>query len=129
MRFFQYLMENVKPTICIDSTKTSIHYSAIVNRGQILVATCNKVGYRCRKTREGPRYTGKNSYPACTIHAEIMAIRLLGDTSKLRGSELYVWRFNAKGDKPLNSKPCTECSCVLEKCMKEYGLKCVYYSV
>jgi hypothetical protein len=122
-------METVRPTCNVNSKKTSIHTSVIVNRGKILVATTNRVGHRCRKTRTGPRYNVRHTYPACTIHAEMMAIKLLGDMSKLRGSEMYVWRLSPSKQSPLNSEPCQECKCVLEKCMREYGLRRVYYSI
>jgi|LauGreDrversion4_2_1035121.scaffolds.fasta_scaffold10589_7 hypothetical protein len=127
--FFEYLKQTVKPPIYIDSGKTSIHTSVIVLKGEILAATTNKVGYRSRKTRIGSRYSERNSYPACTIHAEIAVLRLVGDVTKLRGADMYVWRLSSSQEKTLNSKPCSECQCVLEKCIREYGLRHVYYSV
>ena len=126
---FEYLRQTIRPPVYIDSDKTSIHTSAIVLKGEVLAATTNKVGYRSRKTRVGPRYSERNSYPACTIHAEIAALRLLGDMNKLRGADMYVWRLSPTQEKTLNSKPCSECQCVLEKCIREYGLRRVYYSV
>lgn len=56
-----------------------------------------------------------------TIHAEVDVIRSLGDTSKLRGATLVVIRLASSGI--LNSKPCPACQCVLEKCVREYGLR------
>jgi len=58
----------------------------------------------------------------------MMVIRLLGDVTLLRGAEMYVWRTSPTTDTLLNSKPCAECQCVLEKCMREHGLRRVYYS-
>jgi hypothetical protein len=40
---------------------------------------------------------------------------------------LVVVRVNKKGEL-LNSKPCPDCQKFLLKCMKEYGLRKVYYS-
>lgn len=125
---FAWLMETVRPSSNINSKKVGTHTSAIVKRGKVLVATTNKVGAKSRKGRTGPRYTEQHSYPACTIHAEVMAIRLIGDLSRLRGADLYVWRISPSCGRPLNSKPCSECQCVLEKCMREHGLRRVYYS-
>ena len=56
-----------------------------------------------------------------TIHAEVDAIRSLGDISKLRGATLVVIRLAKSGI--LNSKPCHACECVLQKCVREYGMR------
>jgi hypothetical protein len=63
-----------------------------------------------------------------TIHAERAVVRNLGDISLLRGATLYVYRYNAH-DRLLDSKPCSECQIFLEKCIREYGLRKVVYSV
>lgn len=65
---------------------------------------------------------GQNRAMGCgTIHAEVSAIRSLGDSSKLRGATLVVIRLAASGI--LNSKPCPACTCVLQKCVRAYGLR------
>ena len=56
-----------------------------------------------------------------TLHAEVDVIRVLGDVTKLRGATLVVIRLAASGIR--NSKPCPSCQCVLEKCVREYGLR------
>ena len=56
-----------------------------------------------------------------TIHAEVDVIRSLGDTTKLRGATLVVIRIASSGI--LNSKPCPACTCVLQKCVRAYGLR------
>jgi hypothetical protein len=62
-----------------------------------------------------------------TIHAERAVVKKLGDTSKLVGCTLIVWRVGASGD-ILPSKPCASCQVFLEKCKREYGLRKVVYS-
>ena len=56
-----------------------------------------------------------------TIHAEVDAIHSLGDFTKLRGATLVVIRLAPSGIR--NSKPCAACECVLQKCMREYGMR------
>jgi pyrimidine deaminase RibD-like protein len=56
-----------------------------------------------------------------TIHAEVDVIRTIGDTAKLRGAILVVIRLAPSGI--LNSKPCPACECVLQKCVRAYGLR------
>ena len=68
-----------------------------------------------------------------TIHAEKNVVKQLGDISKLRGADLYVMRLSRdhkkeNKEKFLNSKPCDQCQAFLEKCMREYGLKSVYFT-
>jgi hypothetical protein len=54
-------------------------------------------------------------------------VKKLGDTTKLKGAVLIVWRTNKSGEL-LPSKPCADCHLFLEKCMREYGLRKVIYS-
>lgn len=125
--FFRYLMETFKPQAKVDQRATYQHTSAIVSRGKVIAIATNKIGCTARGVKVGPRYENRPHGP-CTIHAEIAAIRCVGDLNKLRGADMYVWRLSKTAGKPTNSKPCSECSCVLEKCMREYGLRRVYYS-
>jgi hypothetical protein len=62
-----------------------------------------------------------------TVHAEVAAIRALGDTNQLRGATLVVVRLSPKGE-IRGSKPCPACQCVLEKCMRTYGLRSYVHS-
>lgn len=63
-----------------------------------------------------------------SLHAERAVVKALGDTSQLRGCTLEVIRLN-KNNEIRNSKPCRNCEIFLEKCMREYGLRKVVYSV
>ena len=77
----------------------------------------NKVGSRSRGA----------GFSDFTIHAESAVLKQVGDISKLRGATLVVIRVSVTGELR-NSKPCAECTCHLNKCIKEYGLNRVYYS-
>ena len=99
--------------------RTSVHMAVIVKRGKILAQATNQLGSRSRGS----------GYSKYTIHAEKNVVKELGDISKLRGADLYVMRIS-KTEEPthLTSKPCHECECFLQKCMRIYGLKNVYYT-
>jgi hypothetical protein len=98
--------------------RTHFHQATIVKRNKILAIAHNSVGSRSK----GAGYSHQ------TIHAERAVVKNLGDLSLLRGATLYIYRFNAH-DKLLDSKPCSECQIFLDKCMKEYGLRKVVYSM
>ena len=106
-----------------DKQRQSLHVAVVVMRGKILASATN---------RNGSRSSG-SGYSSHSIHAEKNVIKQLGDISKLRGADLYVMRISrdhkkANPDRFLYSKPCDECQIFLEKCMKEYGLKNVYFT-
>jgi hypothetical protein len=100
--------------------KTQIHVAIIVKRGKILAQATNRIGSRSR----GVGFSDK------TIHAERNCVRQLGDISKLRGAEMYIMRVSKDSENPefMSSKPCHECEVFLEKCIREYGLKKVFYT-
>lgn len=100
------------------SHRTFVHIAAVFLRGKIIAEATNKIGSR----------SSGCGYSDYTIHAERNVIKQLGDLSKLRGTDLYVFRQHRIQQKFLNSKPCPDCTIFLEKCMKEYGLKNVYYT-
>ena len=106
-----------------DKQRQSLHVAVVVMRGKILASATN---------RNGSRSSG-SGYSSHSIHAEKNVIKQLGDISKLRGADLYVMRISkdfkkANTDRFLYSKPCDQCQIFLEKCMKEYGLKNVYFT-
>lgn len=109
-------MENRRPEVC--PHRTHYHQAVIVNRNKILAIGHNAIGSRSR----GVGYSDR------TIHAERAVVKNLGDISQLRGATMYVYRYNAF-DQLRDSKPCCECQVFLEKCMREYGLRKVIYSV
>ena len=97
--------------------KTHLHYAQILIRNKVVAVARNSVGSRSRGC----------GYGDLTIHAERAVVKKLGDTSKLKGAVLVVWRTNRAGD-ILPSKPCSDCHLFLEKCMRDYGLRKVIYS-
>lgn len=97
---------------------TQIHIALIVKRGKVIQSAFNSIGTRSKGC----------GYDHYSIHAERAVIKKLGNLRELDGAFLMVVRI-AKGTREVvNSEPCHTCKCHLEKCIKEYGLRCVYYS-
>jgi hypothetical protein len=92
-------------------SKMHQHHIAFICKGRkVLSVAYNRVGdrsYGC-------------GYNKRSIHAEANVIRSLGNVEKLRGAKLFVVRLTASG--LMNSRPCSACQCIIQKCMKEYGL-------
>jgi len=102
------------------SHDTSVHIAIIVSRGKIIAEATNRLGSRSRGC-------GYSNY---TIHAERNVVKVLGDYSKLRDADMYVMRSGRSKNSEIfmNSKPCSDCEYFLNKCMRKYGLKNVYYT-
>jgi hypothetical protein len=97
---------------------TQAHIAILMKRGKIIEIASNSIGSRSKGC----------GYQERTIHAERAVIKKLGDMSKLNGATLIVIRI-MRGTKEVgNSEPCHSCKCHLEKCMKEHGLRQVFYS-
>lgn len=97
---------------------TSLHIGFLYARGGILIGmSTNRVGSRSK----GAGFSGY------TIHAERAVLKAVGDFTLLRGATLVVVRVNRRGE-IMPSEPCHECKCHLEKAMRVYGLRRVYYS-
>jgi len=106
-----------------DKLRISLHIAVIALRGKIIATATN---------RNGSRSSG-SGYSSHSIHAEKNVVKQLGDISKLRGADLYVMRISkdhtkVNSNRFMSSKPCEECQIFLEKCMREYGLKNVYFT-
>jgi hypothetical protein len=56
-----------------------------------------------------------------TTHAEKDLIHSIRDMRDIRGSILVIIRIGAQGI--IHSAPCPSCMCLIQKCMKEYGLR------
>lgn len=93
-----------------------LHTALVMKRGKVLAKAQNSLGTRSRGC----------GYSNSSIHAERAVIKKVGNTNMLRGAVLYVWRVSQKHLLP--SKPCSDCTLFLEKCMREYGLLAVYYT-
>jgi hypothetical protein len=101
----------------------SIHVAVLMKRGKIIAEATNGYGSRSRGS----------GYCASSIHAERNVVKEIGNIHQLKGAEMYVVRLSRnkdheKEDPFVGSKPCAQCRVFLEKCMKEYGLKNVYYT-
>ena len=104
-----------------------VHVAVLVNRGKVIAEATNRIGYRSIRNK-----TYYNTYirEPRNIHAEENVVRVLGDKSKLRDSDMYIMRFG-RGEKQdcfINSKPCAKCESFLNKCIEKYGLRNVYYT-
>lgn len=97
----------------------NLHVAVIVKRGKIIEIATNRVASRSRG----------GSSRGYTIHAE-KAVVLRTKKTDLRGSDMYVMRIAANGECPefRFSQPCKECTVLLTKCMREYGLRNVYFT-
>jgi hypothetical protein len=107
----------------VHSHRTSIHLAVLVKRNKVIATATNKIGSRSRGA-------GWSDY---TIHAEKNVVKELGDLEQLRGATMYVIRISrcrtTHGmEKVQNSEPCHDCHLFLEKCVKQYGLRRVFYS-
>jgi hypothetical protein len=116
----QFLMDP-RTTKMVDNHCTKLHIAIIVKRGKILASATNKVASRSN----GAASRGSQNF----IHAEKNLLRSL-DTSKLRGADIYVMRIHTSdaGLQFKYSQPCPECTVLLTKCIREYGLKNVYFT-
>lgn len=103
---------------------TKMHIAILVKRGKILAEATNKLASRSN----GAATRGSQNF----IHAERNLIRTIGDTDKLKGADIYVMRIATSvktGEIEFRySQPCPECTVLMEKCLREYGLRHVYFT-
>jgi hypothetical protein len=105
--------------------RASVHVAVLLKRGKVLAHATNRAGTRSR----GSGYSDRS------IHAERNVVKELGDISMLRGADMLIMRISRTclgdglEDALLPSKPCRDCSLFLEKCIREYGLRRVYYCI
>lgn len=111
------MIQNRRPTVLPNNVQ-HFHQAMITKRNKILAISHNILGSRSR----GCGFSDQ------TMHAEKSVVKKLGDFSQLNGAVLYVYRYNAHGELR-DSKPCSDCQRFLEKCMSEYGLRKVVYSM
>lgn len=118
-----HFLEDQRTTNMRDVHYAHLHLAVIVKRGKVLASAMNRFGTRSRGS----------GFSRSSLHAEKGAVKELGDISLLRGADMLVMRFSRNRrleghDRFMGSRPCPSCSIFLEKCMKEYGLKNVYYT-
>ena len=117
------VFELIKANISLKSVwmKTNLkkaHIAVLMKRGKILEIASNFVGSR----------QGGCGFDYRSIHAERAVIKKMGDYTKLSGAIMIVIRISRGTNQIANSKPCDVCQCHLDKCIKKYRLKCIYYS-
>jgi hypothetical protein len=95
-----------------------VHIAMILKRGKMLEMATNRVGSRIRGC----------GYDDRSIHAERAVLKKVGDYNKLDGAILIVFRISRGTNELVDSKPCKHCQPHMEKCMKKYGLRCIYHS-
>jgi hypothetical protein len=105
------------------SHTTSVHVAILVKRGRVIAEASNRIGSR----------SSGSGYSKNTIHAERNVVKALGDTSLMRGADMYIMRISQNKlkvgyDRFMHSEPCSSCRLFLQKCMREYGLKNVYWT-
>ena len=110
--------ENSEQLLRQKKHNTHLHTALLVKRGKILAEATNQVGSRSMGC----------GFSDCTIHAEKAVVKQLGDFQKLRGADMYVFRVG-QTEKSRYSEPCESCANFLKKCMREYGLRFVFYSI
>jgi hypothetical protein len=99
----------------------SIHVALLLKRGKIIAEATNGYGSRSRGS----------GYCHNSIHAERNVVKEIGNIHELKGAEMYVVRISRTrdcNDPFVGSKPCAQCRVFLNKCIKAYGLKNVYYT-
>lgn len=96
---------------------TELHVAIIRKRKKVLAIATNRIGSRSNGC----------GYSNMTIHAERAALKKV-DVRELAGAEMYVVRLTASRRDIVGSKPCHSCTCYLEKCIRDHGLRRVYYS-
>ena len=106
-----------------DSHCPEIHIAVLVKRGKVIASARNRYGTRSRGS----------GFSRASLHAEKNVVKELGDITQMRGADMFVMRFAKDSrleghDRFRCSKPCYGCELFLEKCMREYGLKNVYYT-
>ena len=116
---FQMVNELISVEAVWNKHKTQAHIAVIIKRGKILEVASNSIGSRSKGC----------GYQERTIHAERAVIKKVGDMTKLSGATLVVIRVMRGTGEVGNSEPCHSCRCHLEKCMRQHGLRQVFYSV
>jgi len=117
---FDQFLTDPRTTSLKEKHYASLHRAVLVKRGQIIAMATNNYGSRSRGS----------GYSRSSIHAERNVVKALGNIYELKGADMYIMRFSREKEMRFaKSIPCKACEIFLEKCMKEYGLKNVYYTV
>lgn len=123
MKFLNEIIDNQRTLNLRYAHFASIHVAFLVKRRRIIAQATNGFGSRSRGS----------GYSESSIHAEKNVVKYLGNIHELRGADMYIVRISRKSyseglDQFIKSKPCKQCTVFLEKCMREYGLRHVFYA-
>lgn len=119
----EHILSNPRTSVLKHAHYASIHVAVLMKRGKIIAEATNGFGSRSRGS----------GYCTSSIHAERNVVKEIGNIRELKGAEMYVVRISRTADYEkenpfMGSKPCCQCKVFLDKCMREYGLKNVYYT-
>jgi hypothetical protein len=122
LNFFLYTFPIEKE---FDFHTTKYHCAIIEKGGKVISYGKNKVA---SPSNGGSCSGGKNH-----MHAEISAVKNLGNLLKLNGANMYIIRVGkmAKNSDQYvfkYSQPCPGCTKFLNKCIKKYGLQNIYFT-
>lgn len=119
MCIFEHYLHDPRTKCLKEKHYASIHRAVLVKRGRIIAEATNNYGSRSRGS----------GYNRSSIHAERNVVKALGNIHLLRGADMYIMRFSREPEmRFVKSKPCSTCQPFLEKCIKEYGLKNIYFT-
>lgn len=122
LKFLNEIIENQRIINLRYAHFASIHVAFLVKRRRIIAQATNGFGSRSRGS----------GYSESSIHAEKNVVKDLGNIHELKGADMYIVRISRKQceglDQFIKSKPCKQCMVFLEKCMREYGLRHVFYA-
>ena len=123
LKFLNEIIDNQRILNLRYAHFASIHVALLVKRRRIIAQATNGFGSRSRGS----------GYSESSIHAEKNVVKDLGNIHELKGADMYIVRISRKAcseglDQFIKSKPCKQCMPFLEKCMREYGLRYVFYA-
>jgi len=120
----QQFLTNAKTSKLNDNCPTKFHVAVLMKRGKIVKIAWNKMGSRS----SGASTNGSQ----CFVHAEKnLILSVKKNYELLRGADIYVMRISNIIDNKRSfqySQPCPECTCLLNKCLKQHKLKTVYFT-
>lgn len=112
--------KRLRDTVTAPKThRTFVFVAALVRRGKVLAMTTNRVSASARAVACATTVAFDGT---CTVHAERAVVRRAG-IKQLRDSILVVWREGHRA-----SAPCKACEAFLGKCMRDWGLRGVFYT-
>ena len=120
-----FLQEAIKEA---EKSEMRSRHSCIIvdSSGSLISKAYNKYEGMAEHQLNQPK---KNKGIHYSRHAEELALNNV-DRKKINGAKLIVIRLACdKSDNLfMNSKPCSRCTIIIEKFIKKFGLKSVYYS-